>query len=163
MAKENTSGQTPDAARSANAAGAGQPQLQQFAPTPATKKSKSNRAGKPQIGGTAVPGARSTQPRQVSQSSDPNQQQIDSYNRTMRRRMVQMGGGESQRPASPQEQRRKRIERRKQRLDEQREHLRRSMPTNKITLGRNMIYFIIAVAVIIIALVAFFLIFKRPL
>ncbi len=83
----------------------------------------------------------------------------------MRRRMQHLGTGpysENQR-ATPQEQRKKRIERRKQRLEEERERLRRSSPTGKITLGRKNLYFIIAVAALIILLIVIFVILRMPM
>ena len=80
----------------------------------------------------------------------------------MRRRMQHLGTGpynEGQR-STPQEQRRKRIERRKQRLEEERERLRKSTPTGKVALGRKNLYFIIAVAVLIVLLIVIFVILR---
>lgn len=149
MAKENTPEQpgvaTPKAA---------QPK--------STAKKSAPRGNRAQVGGTAVPGAKSTAPKPPPAASNPSQQQAESYNRDMRRRMQHMGTGpysENQR-ATPQDQRRKRIERRKQRLEEERERLRRSSPTGKITLGRRNLYFIIGVAVLIVLLIVIFAVLR---
>ncbi len=59
------------------------------APVQSRQSGKSNR---PRVGGTATPGAKSTQPREVN-TTNPQQQQAESYNRTMRRRMEHLGTG----------------------------------------------------------------------
>jgi len=126
-----------------------------------TSKKGAPRGNRTPIGGTAVPGAKSTAPKPPAASS-PSQQQAESYNRDMRRRMQHMGTGpysENQR-ATPQEQRKKRIERRKQRLEEERERLRRSSPTGKVTLGRRSLYFVIGVAVLVVLLIVVFVILR---
>ncbi len=56
----------------------------------ANKNKQSGQGRKPPVGGTAVQGAKSTQPREVKAAS-PQQQQAESYNREMRRRMEHMG------------------------------------------------------------------------
>src|SRR5437660_4286980 len=99
---------------------------------------------KSRAGGTAVPGAKSTQPKPPRTSSDPNQQQIESYNRTMRRRMQQMGAGPysgQQRMDTIQNQRQKRLAGRKQRLEEKRAELRKAIPGGKVRLDRRITYF----------------------
>src|SRR5205085_2588094 len=53
---------------------------------------QSGKDRKPEIGGTAVTGAKSTQPKEIT-STNPQQQQAESYNRQMRRRMEHMGTG----------------------------------------------------------------------
>lgn len=130
------------------------------------KATRGNKKGeKPRVGGTAVPGAKSTLPKQITSSNNLAQQQADSYNRDMRRRMQHLGTGpysENQKVATVQEQRRKRIERRKQRLEEQRERLRKSLPGGKITLGRRNIYFLLAVAAIVVLLIVVFIVIRRP-
>src|SRR5947209_16446654 len=78
------------------------------------KGKQSGKSNRSRVGGTAVPGARSTQPREIN-TSNPQQQQAESYNRTMRRRMEHLGTGPSE--VSPmQEQRKKRLEKRKKRI-----------------------------------------------
>src|SRR6266571_1394700 len=100
------------------------------AETAASKKKGTGKDSRPKVGGAAAQGAKSTQPRPVSASNDPNQQQMDSYNRTMRRRMEQMGGqSQEDRMHNMQKQRQKRIDRKKNRLEEKRQEFRKSMPS----------------------------------
>ncbi len=135
-------------------------------PKPAQQKSTSKkgtaRGNRSQVGGTAVPGAKSTLPKPPPATNNSSQQEADSYNRDMRRRMQHLGTGpysENQRN-TPQEKRKKRIERRKQRLEEERERLRRSTPTGKVALGRKNLYFVVAVAALIILLIIIFVILR---
>ncbi|GCE10421.1 hypothetical protein [Tengunoibacter tsumagoiensis] len=117
------------------------------------KKGKSTR---PQIGGTAVAGAKSTQIREFSGTNNPQQQQEEAANRLMRRRMQALNGGEDQQVESAQMKRKKQIERRKQRLEERRAELRKSLPNGgKFSLGRRNLYFILGVVVIIVLLILF--------
>jgi cobalamin biosynthesis Mg chelatase CobN len=150
MAKENT----PEQPASAT------PKAAQQKLTP---KKGATRGSRTQVGGTAVPGAKSTMPKPPPTASNQSQQQqAESYNRDMRRRMQHMGTGpysEGQRN-SPQEKRRKRIERRKQRLEEERARLRRSTPTGRVALGRRSLYFIIVVAAIVVLLIVIFVILR---
>ncbi len=141
------------------------------APTPIDKsgqtsakrrnKSKSNR---PRVGGTAIPGAKSTQPKQIAPTSNPNQQQTESYNRTMRRRMETLGTGptsDEERGKSLQDRRKKQVERRKEKLEERRAELRKSMPGGgRLALGRRNTYFLIAVLVIVLLLIVAFVLLR---
>ncbi len=131
------------------------PQPAPTAPRPTGKKN--SKSGRPQVGGTAVAGAKSTLPKPPPTSNNPQQQQMESYNRTMRRRMQNLGGGDEDSQAKvAQDKRRRRIERRKQRLEERRAELRKSLPNGgKISLGRNTIYFIVAVAALVVLLIVF--------
>ena len=134
--------------------------------TTGKRGSSSTRKNKTKIGGTAVPGARSTQPRETPTTSNPQQQQAESYNRLMRRRMDNMGMGtsaESDRMQTLQEQRQKRIERKKKRLEERREELRKSLPASKIKLGRRVLYPLIGVAVLVILLIVLYIVFGHPI
>ncbi|GCE04612.1 hypothetical protein [Dictyobacter aurantiacus] len=126
-------------------------------------------AGKPRkghqhraVGGTAVPGARSTQPRQISETSNPQQQQYESYNRDMRRRMERMGyDNEEDRAQTAQSQRQKRVERIKQRRQQQLAHVKRNLPGGKIDTSPRRAYWMIAgVAVLIIVLIIAFAIWR---
>lgn len=154
MAKANKQGprkaNTPTPAN--NASNASQPTP---TPSPVQKSKPTGRtsANRPRVGGTAMPGAKSTQPKEVS-TSNPQQQQADSYNRTMRRRMEQLGTGPSQgNPA--QDQRKKRLEKRRKRIEERREEVRKVAASGprKITIGRRNTYFLIAVVVLIVAII----------
>lgn len=124
---------------------------------PAAKTLTRGKQGKkneqPRIGGPAVPGAKSTQPRQIN-PSDPQQQQMASYNHDMRRRMQRMGIGAAS-SADAQKQRNKKLEKRKQRLEQRKQEVKRvtvGAPT-KISLGRRNTYFIIGVALVIVAFI----------
>lgn len=119
----------------------------------ASKVRQSGKSNRPRVGGTAVPGAKSTQPREIS-TTNPQEQQAESYNRTMRRRMEHLGTGPGQ--SSPlQEQRKKRLEKRKKRLEERRQTVKKvtASAPSKITLGRRNTYFLIAVAAIIVVII----------
>ena len=110
-----------------------------------------------------MPGAKSTQPKPPPTGNDPNQQQVESYNRTMRRRMQQMKTGpyaEQEKMQTLQERRQKRVERRKERIEERREDLKKSLPGGKITLGRRNTYFLIATIAIIVLLIVVFVVLR---
>ena len=121
--------------------------------TGAAQSRQSGKSNRPRVGGTAMPGAKSTQPREVN-TTNPQQQQAESYNRTMRRRMEPLGKGPSD--VSPlQEKRRQGLEERKKRIEERRQTVKKvtaGAPRN-ITLGRRNTYFLIAVAAVIVAII----------
>lgn len=112
----------------------------------------SSKGNRPQIGGTAVPGAKSTQPKEVNTTNNPQQQQTESYNRTMRRRMEHMGTTPGQ-TNTLQDKRKKRLEKRRQRIEERRQEVKKVTAGAPRTfgIGRNVVIFLIVVAVIIIA------------
>ncbi|HEU5229823.1 MAG TPA: hypothetical protein VFU49_18540 [Ktedonobacteraceae bacterium] len=164
MAKENSSkqkqGESPSTAASPNPSAPQQTLAAAEAKKGAERRRKDD---KPRPGGTAVPGAKSTQPKAPPTSSDPNQQQIESYNRTMRRRMQQIGAGPyagQQKMETLQNQRQKRVARRKQRLEEKRAELRKAIPGGKVKLDRRIIYFTIASIAVIVLLIAVFVILR---
>lgn len=170
MANENTSGLQKQASGTSKTPGTKKPPTEQTvkistsASSPSKKTGTGGKGEKSRIGGTAIPGAKSTQPKPPPTSNDPNQQQVESYNRTMRRRMQQLKAGpyaEQQRAQSLQERRQKRVERRKQRVEEKREELKKSLPAGKITLGRRNTYFLIAVVAIIILLIVAFVVLRQ--
>jgi pyridoxine 5'-phosphate synthase PdxJ len=173
MANEKASGQNrgPGTSKAADAQKNTQAQATS-ASTPSATSSVTKKGGqgskgnKPRVGGTAVSGAKSMQPKSVSTSSDPNQQQIDNSNRDMRRRMQHLGTGpyaENKSAQKMQEKRRERIERRKNRLEEKRAELRKSVPGGKITLGRRNTYFLIAVMAIVVLLIVAFVVLRTVL
>ena len=133
--------------------------------SPTGKRRDKSKSNKPRIGGTAVPGAKSTQPKQVTSTNNQSQQQTESSNRTMRRRMEQLGTGptsEDDRGKTLQDRRRKQIDRRKEKLEERRAQLRKSMPGGgKPTLGRRNTFFIIAVVVIVVLLIVGFILLRQ--
>lgn len=125
------------------------------------KKQHKSRAAR--VGGTAVPGAKSLQPKQVPTNTNANEP-VENYNRDMRRRMKQMKTGpyaQEEHMQTLQQQRQKKIDRRKQRLEEQRADLRKSLPGGKITLGRRNTYFLIAVAALVILLIVLAIVLKQ--
>ena len=133
-------------------------------PTSTGKRRSKGRGNQARVGGTAVPGARSTLPKQTPSSNDPNQQQAENANRTMRRRMEQLGTAPSveERGKTLQERRRKQIDRRKEKLEERRAELRKSMPGGgRLALGSRNTYFIIAVAVVIVLLIVAFILLRQ--
>jgi hypothetical protein len=164
MANDNNSRQksassTPKTANTTNNTNATQ---QQVAATPAPAAKKGGAKGKQShVGGTAVPGAKSTLPKQIPTNNNSAQQQTESYNRDMRRRMQHLGTGPNENKANTvQEQRRKRIERRKQRVEEERARLRRSTPGGKITLGRRNLYFILGTVALVVLLIVIFVVLR---
>ena len=134
-------------------------------PAPAQKGHQhrgSNRGARGAIGGTALPGARSTQPKTISEASNPQQQQHDSYNRDMRRRMQRMGyEDDKNRAQSAQNQRKKRVDRLKERREQQLSQIKKSLPGGKIdTSTRRVYYMIAAVAVLVILIIVVFAILR---
>lgn len=131
-------------------------------PAPSDKSASGRRRDKnknsgPRVGGTAVPGSKSTQPKQIpTGNSNQQQQQAESYNRTMRRRMEQLGTGPEaaeDRTRTLQEKRKKRVENRKERLEERRAELQKSLPRDR----RNIYFLIAVVAIVVLLIVAFIL------
>ena len=129
------------------------------APSGRGKQQGKNR--KPVIGGTAVPGAKSTQPKEMPTSQTPNaEQQAETYNREMRRRMQHMGTGPYSEPAAMPARKRaqKRLEERKKRQEEVQKFVATKGSNKEIKLGRRNTYFVLGtialvVLVIVIALI----------
>src|SRR3989442_8858077 len=132
---------------------------------PTTDKGKQSvKSNKSRIGGTATPGAKSTQPREVKATS-PTQQQAESYNRDMRRRMQHLGTGPyGENPAAAaQEKRQKRIKRRRERIEERKQEAKKAIgPGFRTTLGRRNTYFLIAVVALIVIAIAVAIIINHP-
>ena len=135
----------------------------------ATPSSGKNRSGKKnkrlQVGGTAVPGAKSTQPKQPSPTNNPQQQEMEGYNRTMRRRMQQRGvgpyAGEQQKVKTLQEKRKEKIERLKQKRAAQVAAIKRSLPGGKLSTDTRRVYYLVAgVAIAIVAIILLFVILR---
>jgi hypothetical protein len=122
----------------------------------------SGKGARRDMGGTALPGARSTQPRAISEASNAQQQQYDSYNRDMRRRMDRMGYDDDQsRTQSSQNKRKKRMDRLKERRQQQLSQIKKSLPGGKVdTSTRRVYYMIAAVAVLVILVIAIFAILR---
>jgi hypothetical protein len=120
-----------------------------------------NKGARTQIGGTAVPGAKSTQPKQVSNTNNPQQQEMESSNRMMRRRMERLGTGpqSSEPPKTIQERRKERKERVKERQQAQVSAVKRSLPGGRLSTNTNRVYYLIGgVAAAIVLLILVFVI-----
>jgi uncharacterized membrane protein len=132
-------------------------------PSSPEKGKQTGKGNKARVGGTAVPGAKSTAPRQV-EANTPTQQQYESYNREMRRRMQHLGTGPSGENTSVADQQRKRLERRKKKIEERKQEVKKvaaSGPT-RITLGRRNTYFLIGAVVVLLLLILLFIIIRHP-
>jgi hypothetical protein len=127
------------------------------------KGKQSGKTRQSQIGGTAIQGAKSTQPKELSNATPANQQG-EYYNREMRRRMQQMGTGPySERPVlDPRERRKKRQERIKARQDRMKQTVDARGPSRNIKLGRRNAYFMIGITAAIVILIVVFLILRHP-
>lgn len=125
------------------------------------KQGNKNRHSK--IGGTAVPGAKSTQPKELSTGSPANQQ-AEYYNRDMRRRMEHMGTGPYSERAviDPRERRKKRQERLQERQDRIKQLVDAKGPSRNVKLGRRNTYFLIGAALIVVVVIVLFLIIRHP-
>ncbi len=131
-----------------------------------TEKSKgkqSNKNRKPAIGGTAVQGAKSTQPKEITATS-PAQQEAESYNREMRRRMQHMGTGPyGGNPTDVVRNRRqKRIDKRKQQQEDVKKTVVTKGPSTDIKLGRKNTYFVIGTIILIVLAIVIAIIIRHP-
>ena len=122
-----------------------------------------NKGNRVQIGGTAVPGAKSTLPKQISNSNNPQQQEMETANRTMRRRMEHLGTS----PQPPEQaktihdRRKERIERIKERQKAQVSAVKRSLPGGKLATDTGRVYYLIGgVAVAIVLLILLFVVLR---
>lgn len=152
MAKTNRPGSHKTDSGDAQAKQQQQQQMAQpTSPSPAVPKTAK---GKSKIGGTAVHGAKSMQPKELSVGK-PAQQQEEYYNREMRRRMQQMKTGPYAERATldPRERRRKRQEKLKERQDRMKQLVDAKGPSRDIRLGKKNTYFLIAIAAIIVILI----------
>jgi hypothetical protein len=167
MAKEKTPGQAAGTSPSPSTANKAKSEFTGSAPQDTGGSRKSTRSGRKghqaQIGGTAVPGAKSTQPKQVSTSNNPQQQERENANRTMRRRMEHLGAG----PQSPEQvqatrnRRKERIERLKERQKAEVSAVKRSLPGGKLVTDTSRVYYLIAgIAVAIIILILLFVVLR---
>lgn len=131
-----------------------------------SQKRSSKQSGKhrqPAIGGSAIPGAKSTQPKELSTASPANQQ-AEYYNREMRRRMQQMGTGPyaDRMALDSRERRRKRQEKLKERQEKIKRLVDAKGPSRDIKLGRRNTYFLIGTVALIVLLIVLFIIIRHP-
>ena len=141
-----------------------QQSTQNSTPAPTDKGKQSSKSNKPRIGGTAVTGAKSTQPKEIK-ATNPSKQEAESYNRTMRRRMQHIGAG-AYAPdpvVAAQEKRKKRIERVKERKEERKEQAKKAIgPRFRVSLGRKTAYFLIGTIALIVIVIVLALIINHP-
>jgi hypothetical protein len=133
---------------------------------PAVSRKKQNRqSGKysKAFGGSAVPGAKSTQVKDLSNGT-PSNQQPDYYNRETRRRMQQMGTGPytDRTAADPRSRRKKRLDRIKERQEQMRHTVETKGPSRDIRLGRRNTYFLIGSILLLVGLIVAFLLIRHP-
>jgi hypothetical protein len=159
MANENSTGRK-QGSETPKATGAAQSTSQMLNTVPAPRKS--SKGNRPAVGGTARPGAKSTQPKKFTEEADQQQQQLESYNRDMRRRMERMGYSDTeQRAKTAVNQRKKRAERLKERREQQLAHVKKSLPGGKVDTNPRNVYFMIAgVAIAVIVIIAIFAILR---
>jgi len=131
----------------------------------ANRSKQSGRNRKPEIGGTAITGAKSTQPKEIT-STNPQQQYANSYNLQMRRRMEHLGTGPytESTPVTARDRKKKRLEKKKQeRLQEVKKVVAKGpSPTRVGNLGRKNTYFILGVVAVLVILIVIFLIIRHP-
>ena len=112
------------------------------------------------IGGTAIQGAKSTQPKEIPTGPAANQKP-EFYNRVTRRRMEQMGTGPYNERANvdPREKRKKRLQERQEKM----KALADSKGISRdIRLGKRNTYFLIGVVVLLIIVFILYIIFRHP-
>lgn len=127
------------------------------------KGKQSGKGRRSSVGGTAVQGAKSTIPKDLSAGA-PSNQQPEYYNREMRRRMQQMGTGpyNDRQNVDPGSRRKKKLERLKKRQEEIRHTVNVKGPSRDIKLGRRNAYFLIGIVVLLVILIGVFLIIRHP-
>ena len=130
--------------------------------TEKSSEKQSSKSNKPVIGGKAVQGAKSTQPKEITTS--PSQQEAESYNREMRRRMQHMGTGPY--GGSPtdtvRDKRQKRIDKRKRQQEEVKKTVVAKGPSTDIKLGRKNTYFVLGTIAFIVLIIVITLIIRHP-
>jgi hypothetical protein len=131
--------------------------------TDTSKDKQSSKSHKPAIGGTAVQGAKSTQPKEIKATS-PTQQETESYNREMRRRMQHMGTGPygGSQTNAVHNRRKKRIDKRKQQQEEVKKTVVAKGPSTNIKLGRKNTYFVLGTLAFIVLIIVIALIIRHP-
>src|SRR5712692_5454256 len=131
--------------------------------TDTAKDKQSSKGHKPGIGGTAVQGAKSTQPKEIKATS-PTQQETESYNREMRRRMQHMGTGPygGSQTDVVRNRRQKRIDKRKQQQEDVKKTVIAKGPSTDIKLGRKNTYFVLGLIAFLVLLIVITLIIRHP-
>nr|BBH94220.1 hypothetical protein KTA_24190 [Thermogemmatispora argillosa] len=156
MPKNKPGAQTPS--QSQAAASTSSPSASASQKLKANEQSAEARKGrqeqKPRIGGPAVPGAKSTLPRTVT-ATDPQQQQFESLNREMRRRLRQMKAGPYSETPSPADKYRKRLEKQKRKREQQKKTVEKIVETapRQIHLGRRVLYSVLVIVLILVIVI----------
>ena len=130
------------------------------APGGSKGKQKSNR---PAIGGTAVQGAKSMQPKEVPTTSTP-QDRPELYNRDLRRRMQHMGTGPYAQGGENPTRRRldKRREESKKRRDEVKKVVATKGPSTNVRIGSKNLYFLLGALAFILLVIILAIIIRHP-
>jgi len=115
------------------------------------------------IGGTAVQGSKSTQPKEIP-TTPAAQQQPESYNREMRRRMEHMGTGPYSEPAPNPTRKRmqKRVDERKKRQEVVKKTVVTRGPSTNIKVGRKNTYFLLGAVAIVLLIIVIAIIIRHP-
>lgn len=167
MAKVHRSGsQKSDAEHTSNNENQQQQQAQStdVPTTPSTpsqpKGKQSGNRRKSTIGGSAIQGAKSTQPKEVPTGAAANQKP-EYYNRETRRRMQQMGTGPYNERAriDPREQRKKRLEKRQEKV---KQLVNAKGPSRDIKIGKRNTYFVIALVALLVIITVVAIIINHP-
>ena len=139
------------------------PPVQPASSPAADRPKQSGKNRKPAIGGTAVSGAKSTQPREVK-AATPAEQQAENYNRETRRRMQHMGTGPYSQNAGQalHDRRQKRLDKKKKRQEEVKKEVVSRGPSTNIRLGRRNTYFLVGTVAIILLIIIIALIVRHP-
>ena len=118
---------------------------------------------KPTIGGTAVQGAKSTQPKEIP-TTPAAQQQPESYNREMRRRMEHLGTGPYSEPAPNPTRKRmqKRVDERKKRQEAVKKTVVTKGPSTDIKVGRKNTYFLLGAVAVVLLIIVIAIIIRHP-
>lgn len=132
----------------------------------AANPQQAKRSGKnaPKIGGSAVPGAKSTQPKpSFADVKDPNEQQMLASNRLMRRQQERMGGGAAGQQEALEKmkaKRDKRVARRQQKLEERKHQVAKVVPRSSTQLNWKNLVFPLAIGGVLLLLIALFIILR---
>ena len=116
--------------------------------TDTTKDKQSSKSHKPVIGGTAIPGAKSTQPKEINTTSPTQHMGTGPY-----------GGSQTD---ALRNRRQKRIDKRKERQEEVKKTVIAKGPSTNIKLGRKNTYFVLGTIAFLVLLIVITLIIRHP-
>jgi predicted RND superfamily exporter protein len=161
--QKSASGQGQASEQQKNTVAAGTPAPARPSTPPANRSKQSSKKRKPAIGGTAVPGAKATIPKEIP-TGGPPQDRPELYNRDARRRMQHMGAGPYAEKAPVPARRRfeKRLEERKKRQQEVKKTVVTKGPSTNVKIGNKNTYFMLAVLGIVVLIIVIALIIRHP-